>query len=110
MAALVNALSVGYGKAGYAVNYGVGRGIGASATAVTSLVLGFVIAKLGNTWMLVLMMAAWTLFGLAVAGYPSIAKPAADGDSVQSQSCHTGVTSAGRAGSEPRSVLLSLGA
>ena len=43
---LLNALSVAYDNAGYPVNYGVARAFGAVATAVSSLVLGFVIARM----------------------------------------------------------------
>ncbi len=46
MVPLLNAVSVAYNNAGYSVNYGVARGIGAVASAVSSLVIGWVIAKI----------------------------------------------------------------
>lgn len=52
MVPLLNALSVACNGAGYSINYGAARGIGSAATAISSLVIGFIIAELGSTWML----------------------------------------------------------
>ena len=53
---LLNALSVAYDGAGCRVNYGAARAFGAVATAVSSLVIGFVIAKMGNVGMLLFLL------------------------------------------------------
>ena len=72
MVPLLNAVSVAYNNAGYSVNYGAARGIGAVASAVSSLVIGWVIAKFGTTWMLVLLLAARLGSMIALAGFPKI--------------------------------------
>ena len=59
MASLVNAVSVAYDREGYAINYGIARGIGAGASAVSALILGIMLEKLGNAWMLIYLMTAW---------------------------------------------------
>ena len=74
MAALLNVLSVAYDKAGYSINYGIGRGIGAAATALASLILGGMIARFGSTWMILFVLAGWVLFLLTLIGYPRIEK------------------------------------
>ena len=69
---LLNAISVSYNRIGYRINYGVGRGIGSFAYAVSALVIGKVMAAYGAAWMI------WISIGLLVAnvaatlGYPSL--------------------------------------
>ena len=69
---LLNAVSVSYNRIGYSINYGVGRGIGSFAYAVSALVIGKVMAAYGAAWMI------WISIGLLVAnvaatlGYPSL--------------------------------------
>ena len=72
MVPLLNAVSVAYNNAGYTVNYGAGRGIGAIASAVSSLVIGWVIARFGTTWMLILLLAARVGSMIALGGFPQI--------------------------------------
>lgn len=55
MIPFTNALCISYTQAGFSINYGAARGFGAAASAVSSLVLGFVIAQLGSTWMIMLL-------------------------------------------------------
>lgn len=71
---LLNGLSVAYDNAGYPVNYGVARAFGAVATAVSSLVLGFVIARMGMVGMLLFLVAARFASILSFAGYPAISR------------------------------------
>lgn len=71
---LLNALSVAYDNAGYPVNYGVARAFGAVATAVSSLVLGFVIARTGMIGMLLFLVAARFASILSFVGYPAISR------------------------------------
>ncbi len=75
MIPLLNALCVSFHQAGYPVNYGAVRGIGSTATAISSLVLGFVIAKLGMTWMLLLLLLTRSLCIFSLLGYPKLQKP-----------------------------------
>lgn len=69
---LLNAVSVSYNRIGYRINYGVGRGIGSFAYAVSALVIGKVMVAYGAAWMI------WISIGLLVAnvattlGYPSL--------------------------------------
>ena len=49
---LLNAVSVSYNRIGYRINYGVGRGIGSFAYAVSALVIGKVMAVYGAAWMI----------------------------------------------------------
>ena len=72
---LLNAVSVSYNRIGYKINYGVGRGIGSFAYAVSALIIGKVMASFGVGWMI------WISIGLLVAnvaatlGYPSLTEP-----------------------------------
>ncbi len=69
---LLNAVAVSYNRTGYRINYGVGRGIGSFAYAVSALVIGKVMAGLGADWMI------WICLGLLAAnvavtlGYPGL--------------------------------------
>lgn len=72
MLPLLNALCVSYEQAGYCINYGFARGIGSAASAVASLVLGYVIAQLGNQWMILLLISFRLLHILVLLGYPDL--------------------------------------
>lgn len=74
MAPLVNALCVACNEAGYTVNFGIARGLGSAASAIASLALGYIIAKLGNTWMFLLFMGFELIAMIAIAGFPKIPK------------------------------------
>lgn len=74
MVPLLNALSVAYNQAGFSINYGASRGIGSAATAISSLVLGYVIAQLGTTWMILFLLAFRLICMIIIAGYPKIRK------------------------------------
>ena len=74
MVPLLNALSVACNGAGYSINYGAARGIGSAATAISSLVIGFIIAELGSTWMLLFLLIARICCIITLVGYPSIRK------------------------------------
>ena len=69
---LLNAVSVSYNRSGWRINYGVGRGIGSFAYAVSALVIGKVMARFGADWMI------WISLGLLVSnvlvtlGYPGL--------------------------------------
>lgn len=74
MVPLLNALCVACNGAGYSINYGAARGIGSAATAISSLVIGFIIAELGSTWMLLFLLIARICCILTLFGYPNIRK------------------------------------
>lgn len=86
MSPLLNALSVGMNHAGYKINFGVARGIGSGASAVFALVTGSVIAKLGVTWMLLVLLALRLLCFFTLLTYPQVEK-AADAERKQEASC-----------------------
>ena len=76
MVPLLNALSVAYHQAGYPINYGASRGIGSAATAISSLVLGFIIARLGTAWIILFLLGFRMICMVVIAGYPKIQKEA----------------------------------
>lgn len=82
MIPLTNALYISYTEAGFQINYGAGRGIGSAASAISSLVLGYVIAQLGSTWMILLLVGFRVLCMLVLFGYPKIEKPKAEQSSI----------------------------
>ena len=73
----LNALSVAYQQAGFSINYGASRGIGSAATAISSLVLGFVITQFGTTWMILFLLGFRLVCMIVIAGYPKIQKETA---------------------------------
>lgn len=77
MVPLTNALCVSYNQAGYQINYGAARGIGAAASAISSLALGHVIAWMGNQWMILMLTAFRFMCIVILLGYPSAEKPTA---------------------------------
>lgn len=77
MVPLLNALNVSYDQAGYTINYGIGRGLGSAASGLSAMAFGFIIAKFGDTWMILILVAFRVLSMIAVAGYPAIGKPEA---------------------------------
>ena len=74
MVPILNALSVGYEEAGYRIDYGVARGVGAIASALSALVAGFLIADLGEVWMIVFLLFFRVICILSLVGYPGISK------------------------------------
>ncbi|MDO5544856.1 MAG: MFS transporter [Eubacteriales bacterium] len=75
MVPLVNALCISYTQAGYPINYGAARGVGSVAFALSSLTLGFIIARLGSGWMLLFLVGFRLLSILILLSYPAIEKP-----------------------------------
>ena len=74
MVPLLNALSVACNGAGYSINYGAARGIGSAASAISSLAVGFIIAKLGAIWMLLFLLIARICCIFTLVSYPRIHK------------------------------------
>ena len=72
MMPLLNALYVGYNQGEHHIRFGIARCIGSVASALISLVLGHVIAALGLTWMLILLVFFRILCILLLLGYPKI--------------------------------------
>lgn len=75
MVPLLNALSVSYNQAGYAIDYGAARGIGSAATAASVLLLGYIIAQFDVKWMLVFLVALRIFNIIVICGYPKIHNP-----------------------------------
>lgn len=74
MSPLLRALYVSYTQAGYSINYGAGRGVGSAASALSTFVLGHVIARLGSVWMMAVLIFLRLLFCLLLTRYPAIEK------------------------------------
>ena len=74
MVPILNALSVAYQEAGYEINYGMGRGVGAIASAVSALGVGVIIAKFGTVWMILFLLFFRAAGIFALIGYPKIQK------------------------------------
>lgn len=75
MQPLLSALSVACSDAGYAVNFGAARGVGAAASALSTLVVGFIIARLGLWWMLAFLLVARVICAASLCTYPRLQKP-----------------------------------
>lgn len=75
MQPLLSALSVACSDAGYAVNFGAARGVGAAASALSTLVVGFIIARLGLVWMLAFLLVARVICAVSLCTYPRLQKP-----------------------------------
>lgn len=86
MQPLINALYVSYQQAGYSINYGMARGMGSAASAISSLILGYIFAKIGSLWMLFLLLFFRFLYVLTLVTYPKIQKQ----DVLQSKETQTG--------------------
>ena len=87
---LLNAISVSYNRAGYRINYGVGRGLGSFAYAVSALVIGKAMAGLGADWMIWICLGLLGLHTAAVLGYPGMTESAA-GRETRRDCCSVGV-------------------
>ncbi len=77
---LLNAVSVSYNRSGYQINYGVGRGIGSFAYAVSALVIGKVMVGFGAHWMIWISLFLLAANVAVTLGYPGLTE-----DSLQKQ-------------------------
>lgn len=78
---LLNAVSVSYNRIGYKINYGVGRGIGSFAYAVSALLIGKVMAGLGADWMIWISLTLLAANVAVTLGYPAMSEAAAQSQS-----------------------------
>lgn len=76
---LLNAVSVSYNRIGYKINYGVGRGIGSFAYALSALVIGKVMAAFGADWMIYISIALLTANVTVTLGYPGMNTEVSEG-------------------------------
>lgn len=76
MMPLMNAISVFYSDHGFRINYGVGRGLGSLAFALSALAIGEVIANFGGDWMVWISFGLLLCNGLVVLSYPSVRREA----------------------------------
>lgn len=74
MVPLLNALCVAYNESGFFINYGKARGVGSAATALSSLLVGLIIAKFGTTWMILFLLLLRVGYTITLFGYPKIYK------------------------------------
>ena len=74
---LLNAVSVSYNRIGCKINYGVGRGLGSFAYAVSALVIGKVMAGFGVDWMIWICLVLLAANVAATLGYPALTESAA---------------------------------
>ena len=72
MMPLLNALSIAYPQAGYPMNFGVARGIGAVASALSALALGYVMNKFGAVWLLLVLIGARVIDMVLLGGFPKL--------------------------------------
>ena len=73
---LLNAVSVSYNRIGYKINYGVGRGIGSFAYALSALLIGKVMAGLGADWMIWISLVLLLANVVVTLGYPAMTESA----------------------------------
>lgn len=71
---LLNALNVACEEDGYHISFGTARGFGAIASALSSLGVGFLIAKAGMSWMIGYLLLFRVLSIVVLASYPKIRK------------------------------------
>lgn len=72
MMPLLNALSIAYPQAGYPMNFGVARGVGAVASALSALALGYVMNRFGAVWLLAVLIGARLVDMVLLAGFPKL--------------------------------------
>ncbi len=69
-----NALCVFYSERGYAINYGIGSGIGSLSYSVSTFGMGYVIAYLGTDFMIWVVLLSLSLQIIITLGYPNISE------------------------------------
>lgn len=69
-----NALCVYYSERGYAMNYGVGAGVGSLSYSFATLGLGYLIASLGVDWMIWIVLISVLLQITITLGYPKLSE------------------------------------
>lgn len=69
-----NALCVFYSERGYAINYGIGSGIGSLSYSVSTFGMGYVIACLGTDSMIWVVLLSLSLQIIITLGYPKISE------------------------------------
>lgn len=72
MVPLVNAVYVEYTRSGYHINYGISRGCGSVSSAAGMLISGFLMAKLGMTWMLVFYLSFYLVTLIFLMNFPKL--------------------------------------
>ena len=74
MIPLTNALFVTYNQGDYSINYGLSRGIGSIASALSSLIIGFLIIRFGSIWMIFFLLIFRIICIFTLIGYPAVEK------------------------------------
>ena len=69
---LNNSLCAHYSQNGFAINYGMGAGVGALAFSLGSLGIGYVAGRLGERWAILISLALTVLDMLLILFYPRV--------------------------------------
>ena len=69
---LMNALNIAYMTGGYTINYGLSRGLGSLAFAISALLIGEVMARFGAAWMIRISLGLLLVNGAMTLSYPSL--------------------------------------
>ncbi len=83
---LMNALNVSYMMGGYAINYGLSRGLGSLAYAFAALGIGKVMAKYGAHWMIWISLGLLAINAAMSLSYPSLVTTAS-GEKTENNCC-----------------------
>lgn len=85
---LSNALCVYYNERDYRMDYGIGFGVGSFSYSVATLGLGYLIAMMGNDWMIWIILGSLLLQLTITLGYPRLTeRNLSIDDSGQHQEC-----------------------
>lgn len=76
---LMNALNVSYMTSGYAINYGLSRGLGSLAYAFAALGIGKVMARFGADWMIWISLGLLAVNAAMALSYPSLVRSESSG-------------------------------
>lgn len=87
---LNNAVCVMYNNAGYRINYGMGRGIGAFAFSLSALIIGKLMADYGADWMIWISASLLVFNIIFVLGFPNV-KERTQEENVQTECCSIAV-------------------
>ena len=75
MQPMLSALSVACNDGGFPVNFGAARGVAAAASALSTLAVGHLIARLGFSWMIGFLLLACGGCAVSLCTYPKLQKP-----------------------------------
>lgn len=89
MMPLMNAINVYYSERSYRINYGLGRGLGSFAYALSALAVGGVMARMGADWMIWISLVLLLCNAVIAAGYPAVEQGIPRKQQEKAQECCT---------------------